>query len=66
MLGSLTFYRRILNERVFNKSAFQSARDASADSSDIVGVSTPKLPAVGHGIAGFFAGSTGTGPPSIL
>lgn len=53
MLGSLTLYRRLLNENVFNKSMF-----ASADLSPINPKEHPKLPALGHGIAGVGAGAT--------
>jgi hypothetical protein len=45
MLGSLTFYRRILNENIFNRNATSASHDT-------------KLPSVGHGIAGIMAGST--------
>lgn len=48
MLGSLTVYRRLLNERVFNR--IHDGSDAS---------NRPKLPALGHAIAGTMAGSTG-------
>ena len=53
MLGSLTLYRRLLNQHVFNKAAF-----ASADLGPINPKEHPKLPAFGHGIAGMFAGAT--------
>lgn len=48
MLGSLTVYRRLLNEHVFNP---------TIDFSDAPS-SRPKLPTVGHGIAGVMAGAT--------
>lgn len=47
MLGSLTLYRRLLNENVFNQRAFREDTGAM-----------PKLPTVGHGIAGVMAGAT--------
>jgi len=52
MLGSLTLYRRLLNERVFNP--------ASAEQIPVAGteVILPKLPPIGHAIAGIFAGWT--------
>lgn len=48
MLGSLTLYRRLLNEMVFNP----------GQAHQIDGTEPKKLPAYGHGIAGFFAGCT--------
>lgn len=47
MLGSLNVYRRVLNDHVFNP-----RRDYPSDSL------RPKLPLVGHGVAGIFAGWT--------
>lgn len=55
MLGSLTFYRRILKDNVFSRpysqgAAFQPTGGAvTADS---------RLPTLGHGIAGIMAGAT--------
>ena len=53
MLGSLTVYRRLLNENIFNQATF-----ASADLGPIPPQEHPKLPALGHGIAGIGAGAT--------
>lgn len=53
MLGSLTVYRRLLNENFFNRAAF-----AAADFGPIPPQDHPKLPAFGHGIAGMGAGAT--------
>ena len=50
MLGSLTVYRRLLNENVFNK---------HTGISDLSESDRPKLPALGHAIAGLGAGTTG-------
>ncbi|KAK3116092.1 hypothetical protein LTR53_003883 [Teratosphaeriaceae sp. CCFEE 6253] len=54
MLGSLTFYRRLLNDNIYQP---LHARPASARlwTSD---AERQRLPAVGHGIAGMFAGWT--------
>ena len=49
MLGSLTLYRRLLNENVFQP-YYQQARNPYTSNS--------KLPAFGHGIAGMEAGWT--------
>ena len=48
MLGSLNVYRRILNDHVFHPGQGLHA----------VGSERPKLPTVGHGIAGIMAGCT--------
>lgn len=50
MLGSLTLYRRLLNENVF-----QPYRARNGNASDSF---SNKLPAVGHGVAGIAAGWT--------
>ena len=55
MLGSLTFYRRLLKETIFSNSAVTQIgslpmrNTAAADT---------RLPSVGHGIAGILAGVT--------
>ena len=54
MLGSLTFYRRALNENLFNRRAFQDFGLGSTAGERI----EPKLPIVGHGVAGILAGWT--------
>lgn len=51
MLGSLTLYRRLLHENVFQNPSFRMDVPANKLAND-------KLPAVGHGIAGIMAGST--------
>jgi len=51
MLGSLTFYRRLLRENIFSNPAFRPGRSATE-------LSNEKMPAVGHGIAGILAGAT--------
>ncbi|KAI9819704.1 MAG: hypothetical protein M1832_003938 [Thelocarpon impressellum] len=57
MLGSLTFYRRLLNDNVFNKQTSASGRLA-----DKLYPATPsgttQLPTVGHALAGVLAGWT--------
>ena len=57
MLGSLTFYRRVLNENVFNCTAVQDL-SLPRDVTRRVQKADAKLPTVGHGIAGIFAGWT--------
>ena len=47
----MAFYRRLLNENVYNKAAFHSAIRAA-------GEPMPKLPTFGHALAGMFAGWT--------
>ncbi|CAK4034198.1 related to carrier YMC1, mitochondrial [Lecanosticta acicola] len=54
MLGSLTLYRRLLNEHVFQPMRARQSHPAIWMSDD----ERKKLPAVGHGIAGMFAGWT--------
>jgi len=51
MLGSLTLYRRLLQDNVFRNPAFRPGV-ALADLKD------QRLPSFGHGIAGILAGST--------
>ncbi|KAL8847826.1 MAG: hypothetical protein Q9221_007128 [Calogaya cf. arnoldii] len=55
MLGSLTFYRRILKDQVFSKLFFQSVRTGSVDKALIA---EARLPTFGHGVAGVMAGWT--------
>ena len=54
MLGSLTFYRRTLNENLFNRDAFHDFGLSSTAGQNI----EPKLPTLGHGVAGILAGWT--------
>ena len=62
MLGSLTMYRRVLNENVFNRAAFARGGDVAmhttADMPRRGEKEDAKLPVIGHGIAGLFAGWT--------
>lgn len=51
MLGSLTLYRRLLQENVFSNPAFRP--DVAVEQ-----LEEQKLPSFGHGIAGILAGST--------
>lgn len=51
MLGSLTVYRRVLNERYFNP-------DFTPLNLSEPQVPRPKLPVLGHGLAGVMAGAT--------
>jgi solute carrier family 25 (mitochondrial carnitine/acylcarnitine transporter), member 20/29 len=50
MLGSLTFYRKLLHQNVFSRPDLQTVPGAQ--------YTQDKLPAVGHGIAGVMAGAT--------
>lgn len=60
MLGSLTFYRRILHENIFSSSAILalSPPRLSFDGTGSNGQETRKLPTIGHAIAGVMAGAT--------
>lgn len=59
MLGSLTFYRRILNEKVFTKDALPTPTLQSLQGPQGAAKHTAKqLPTLGHAIAGVFAGFT--------
>ena len=59
MLGSLTFYRRILYENVFSNPAFIAVARASRHKLDPAkDAAENKLPTIGHAIAGVMAGST--------
>ena len=51
LMGSMTLYRRLLNENVFNKVHYNST-SRTWDSSQ------PKLPVLGHAMAGMMAGWT--------
>ncbi|KAG9815785.1 carrier protein YMC2, partial [Aureobasidium melanogenum] len=53
MLGSLTFYRKLLNERVF-----QPMRETRSAAGVYAVPSDQTLPTIGHAIAGIMAGST--------
>lgn len=59
MLGSLTFYRRVLKDNVFADPAIQAAMNISNhEIRKPTGQIETKLPAFGHGIAGTMAGCT--------
>ena len=59
MLGSLTFYRRVLKDNVFSNPAVQTiTRISNSQMEKVGGGLEAKLPAVGHGIAGTMAGAT--------
>lgn len=59
MLGSLTFYRRILHENLFcNPNIFSLTPSAIQSTGEVGEQAATKLPAVGHGIAGIMAGAT--------
>ena len=53
MLGSLTFYRRILHETLFNPNRIAATPSSFTRSSE-----AHKLPALGHALAGVMAGAT--------
>jgi len=52
MLGSLTLYRRLLNERIFNRQLL------AQEPLEGLMMPVPKLPAIGHAFAGVLAGWT--------
>jgi len=56
MLGSLTFYRRVLHQTLFSPPAIYASPSslASLDGAN----STHKLPSIGHAMAGVMAGAT--------
>ncbi|KAI4125688.1 MAG: hypothetical protein LQ347_005272 [Umbilicaria vellea] len=59
MLGSLTFYRRILHENLFSSpNIFAPTPSAIQGIGKIGNHAASQLPAVGHGIAGIMAGAT--------
>ncbi|KAL6715661.1 hypothetical protein ACLMJK_006622 [Lecanora helva] len=59
MLGSLTFYRRLLNDNVFSNPAFRTFKQASTHSLDKAKKGAENnLPTIGHAIAGIMAGAT--------
>ena len=59
MLGSLTFYRRILKDNVFSNPSIQAiARPSGRLIENAVQQVDERLPTVGHGIAGVMAGAT--------
>jgi solute carrier family 25 carnitine/acylcarnitine transporter 20/29 len=59
MLGSLTFYRRMLRENVFNPQTHRILAPNNARGAEpLRGNATKTLPTVGHCIAGLLAGFT--------
>lgn len=59
MLGSLTFYRRILHENVFSSPSFIALTRASIHKIySAEEEAATKLPTIGHAIAGVMAGAT--------
>lgn len=58
MLGSLTFYRRLLHETVFHPSVTDASPQGVTTAFPNAGQTLHKLPALGHGIAGIMAGWT--------
>ena len=59
MLGSLTFYRRVLKDNVFDNPTMRAVTHLSNHQIEKAGgqIET-RLPAFGHGIAGILAGLT--------
>lgn len=59
MLGSLTFYRRILHENLFAPSRFVASPSGLAPHSHALSANeVHKLPTIGHAMAGVMAGAT--------
>lgn len=59
MLGSLQWYRTLLYDHVFFNPAFTAGTPAPVQETQFgVEDSVPKLPTIGHAVAGFLAGST--------
>lgn len=59
MLGSLTFYRRILKDNVFSSpSTLAVSRESSRQFENAKQQVQERLPTVGHGLAGILAGAT--------
>lgn len=59
MLGSLTFYRRILKENVFSSPPIMAiSRGSSRQIENTNQRVENRLPTIGHGIAGVMAGAT--------
>jgi solute carrier family 25 (mitochondrial carnitine/acylcarnitine transporter), member 20/29 len=57
MMGSLTLYRGLLRDHVFSKPWIR-AITPGAEAGPSGAETTPKLPSIGHGIAGMGAGTT--------
>ena len=59
MLGSLTFYRRILKDNVFSSpSVLAASRTSNRKVESANQQVDTKLPTIGHGLAGIMAGFT--------
>ena len=59
MLGSLTFYRRVLKDHVFsNPSILSLSRTSNRQIEKVNQRMEDSLPTVGHGLAGILAGAT--------
>jgi solute carrier family 25 carnitine/acylcarnitine transporter 20/29 len=58
MLGSLTFYRRILHENLFRDHPLAVFTPSLSDSLPSADETPPKLPTLGHAMAGVLAGWT--------
>lgn len=59
MLGSLTYYRRILNENIFSRPNMTAFTPSSIRMTiPAIEKTAQKLPTIGHGIAGVMAGWT--------
>ncbi|KAH8599398.1 mitochondrial carrier domain-containing protein [Bisporella sp. PMI_857] len=59
MLGSLTFYRRLLHEQLFSPSRMlASPNGLSSRDSPLTNPQAHKLPTIGHAMAGVMAGAT--------
>lgn len=59
MLGSLTFYRRLLNDSIFSNPSLPAIIKPSAHRLEAARVQTSnKLPTIGHALAGVMAGAT--------
>ena len=59
MLGSLTFYRRVLKDSVFSNPSIRAIpRTSSIKPNNLNQQVDDRLPTVGHGIAGIMAGAT--------
>lgn len=59
MLGSLTFYRRILHENFFSDPSVVALTTSSIQNAEATGKrAVNKLPTIGHAIAGVMAGAT--------
>ena len=59
MLGTLTFYRRILKDNVFSSPSILAISRTSSRKVESANLQVDdKLPTIGHGLAGIMAGAT--------